>query len=253
MADVTGKVVLITGGGKGIGYGIATAFAKAGAKIAITGRTVATLEHAKQELEEKYGAEVLMVQGDGGEEETVNNIVKQVADHFGSLDVLINNAMASKSGTSLVDHTKKDFDLAMYSGVYATFFYMKAAFPYLKESKGSVINFASSAGFSGKPGQASYAASKEGIRGLSRVAATEWGEFGINVNVVAPLVMTEQLEAWRKQFPDVYEKTIQNIPMQRFGDAEKDIGRVCIFLASEDAKYISGETIAVQGGTALRP
>ncbi|MEG1932078.1 MAG: SDR family oxidoreductase [Pygmaiobacter sp.] len=251
--NVKDKVVLITGGGKGIGFGIATAFAKEGAKLAITGRTISTLQGAKQELEEKYGAEVLMLPGDGGDEAVVNGIVKQVVEHYGKLDVLINNAQASKSGTMLVDHTKEDLDLAIYSGIYATFFYMKAAFPYLKEAQGSVINFASSAGFSGKPGQASYAAAKEGVRGLSRVAATEWGEWNINVNVVAPLVMTEQLHAWSEKYPEVYAQTIKNIPMGRFGDAERDIGRLCIFLASEDGKYISGDTISVQGGTGLRP
>lgn len=130
---------------------------------------------------------------------------------------------------------------------------MKHAFPYLKETKGSVINFASGAGLSGKPGQASYAAAKEGIRGMSRVAATEWGPYGINVNVICPLVMTTALEQWREEYPDVYNQTIKGIPLGRFGDAEKDIGGTCLFLASEAAAYITGETITMQGGSGLRP
>lgn len=150
----------------------------------------------------------------------------------------------------LADHTREDFDLAINSGLYATFFMMRAAFPYLKETRGSVINFASGAALAGR--WASFLCrGKEGIRGLSRVAATEWGEFGINVNVVCPLVETEQLRKWKEEYPDVYAKTIKGVPLGRFGDAEKDIGRTCVFLASEDASYISGETITLQGGSGL--
>ena len=236
------KTVIITGGGKGIGFGVATAFAKEGADIVITGRQ-----------ESAYGIRVGYVAGDLGLEETAAKVVAKAIEMTGRLDVLINNAQASKSGVMLADHTKADFDLAIYSGLYATFFMMRAAFPYLKETQGSVINFASGAGLAGRLGQASYAAAKEGIRGLSRVAASEWGEYGINVNVVCPLVETEQLRKWKEEYPDVYAKTIKGVPLGRFGDAEKDIGRTCLFLASEDASYISGETITLQGGSGLRP
>lgn len=253
MGKMEGKVVIITGGGKGIGFGLSTAFAKEGAKLVLTGRTVATLEGAKKELEEKYGVEVLTVGADGASEEQVQHVVEEAVKKFGKIDVLINNAQTSKSGMMLEQHSKEDFDLAIYSGLYATFFYMKACFPYLKESKGAIINFASGAGLAGRAGQSSYAAAKEGIRGLSRVAATEWGPYGINVNVVCPLAMTPGLEAWRKEYPALYEQTIKGVPLGRFADAEKDIGRVCVFLASEDASYLTGETITLQGGSGLRP
>jgi len=253
MGKMEGKVVIITGGGKGIGFGLSTAFAKEGAKLVLTGRTVATLEGAKKELEEKYGVEVLTVGGEGDREEQVQHVVEEAVKKFGKIDVLINNAQTSKSGMMLEQHSKEDFDLAIYSGLYATFFYMKACFPYLKESKGAIINFASGAGLAGRAGQSSYAAAKEGIRGLSRVAATEWGPYGINVNVVCPLAMTPGLEAWRKEYPALYEQTIKGVPLGHFADAEKDIGRVCVFLASEDASYLTGETITLQGGSGLRP
>ena len=247
------KTVIITGGGKGIGFGVATAFAKEGADIVITGRQESALAQAKEKLESAYGIRVGYVAGDLGLEETAAKVVAKAIEMTGRLDVLINNAQASKSGVMLADHTKADFDLAIYSGLYATFFMMRAAFPYLKETQGSVINFASGAGLAGRLGQASYAAAKEGIRWLSRVAASEWGEYGINVNVVCPLVETEQLRKWKEEYPDVYAKTIKGVPLGRFGDAEKDIGRTCLFLASEDASYISGETITLQGGSGLRP
>ena len=154
---------------------------------------------------------------------------------------------------TLVEHTQADFDKAIYSGLYATFFYMKHAFPYLKESHGSVINFASGAGISGKPGQSSYAAAKEGIRGLSRVAANEWGPYDINVNVVLPLVMTDKLAQWGQENPEMFKKNLDEIPLGRYGDAQKDIGKVCVFLASYDAKYITGDTLFIQGGVGMKP
>lgn len=247
------KVVLITGGGKGIGFGVATSFAQEGANLVITGRQESALIDAKKRLEDEYHIKVLAIRADGGNISEVEKVMSEIKATFNRLDVLINNAQASKSGIMLVDHSEEDFDVAIYSGLYAAFHYMKCAHPMLKESKGSVINFASGAGISGKVGQASYAAAKEGIRGLSRVAATEWGVDGINVNVVCPLVETEQMLKWKEAYPDQYAQTIRAIPLQRFGDAIKDVGRTCVFLASEDASYISGETITLQGGADLRP
>ena len=134
-------------------------------------------------------------------------MVKQAIDTFGRIDVLINNAQASASGETIADHTTEQFDLAVYSGLYAAFYYMKACYPYLKETKGSVINFASGAGLFGNFGQCAYAAAKEGIRGLTRVAATEWGPDGINVNVVCPLAWTAQLEKFEQAYEIVKKVT----------------------------------------------
>ncbi len=253
MKRLDGNVTIITGGGKGIGFGLAQAFAEEGSDLVITGRTESRLLNAKQALESKYGVQVLPVVADGADEAAIKDVVAKTIERFGKITTLINNAQVSKSGTPLVEHSKEDFDLAIYSGLYAAFFYMRECFPYLKESKGSVINFASGAGLFGKLGQASYAAAKEGIRGMSRVAAAEWGPDGVRVNVVCPLAMTESLEQWKANFPDLFEKTIQGIPLGRFADPKEDIGRVCVFLASEDAHYVTGETITLQGGSGLRP
>ncbi len=201
----------------------------------------------------EFKIKVLPIVAEGSDEKAVQKVIAKTIEEFGSIDALVNNAQASKSGLMFEEHSFEDFKLAIDTGIYATFFYMKAAFPYLKESKGSVINFASGAGLSGRSGQASYAASKEGIRGMSRVAATEWGQYEININIVCPLVMTEQLAAWKEAYPEAYEKNVQSIPMGRFGDAEKEIGETCVFLASPAAKYMSGETLTLQGGSGLRP
>ena len=266
MGFLTGKTAIITGAGRAvlkdgscgsIGYGIATAYAKEGANLVITGRNVKKLEAAKQELESLYGIKVLTVQADvcagGNNEATVANVVKQAVDTFGGIQVLINNAQASASGVPLTEHTTEQFDLAIYSGLYAAFYYMKACYPYLAESHGSVINFASGAGLFGNFGQSAYAAAKEGIRGLTRVAATEWGKDGINVNVVCPLAWTTQLENFQKAYPEAFKANVKMPPMGHYGDSEVEIGRVCVQLASPDFKFMSGETITLEGGMGQRP
>lgn len=259
MGIFDGKVAIITGGGKAksIGYGVAVAYAKEGANLAITGRNLQKLLDAKEELERLYGIKVLAQQADVTPDEeseaVVQRVVEKVVETFGRIDVLINNAQASASGIPLATHTKDHFDLGIYSGLYATFYYMRACYPYLKETQGSVINFASGAGLFGNAGQCSYAAAKEAIRGISRVAATEWGKDNINVNVVCPLAMTAQLENFKIAYPEAYEKNLRAVPMGRFGDPEKDIGRVCVHLGSPDFKYMSGETLTLEGGMGQRP
>lgn len=253
MKRLEGKVTIITGGGKGIGFGLAKAFAREGSNLVITGRNEGRLLEAKERLESEYDITVLPIAADGADEEATRRVVAAAVERFGRIDTLINNAQVSKSGLPLIEHTREDMDLAINSGLYAAFFYMKECYPYLKESKGSVINFASGAGLFGKLGQSSYAAAKEGIRGMSRVAAAEWGPDGIRVNVVCPLAMTESLQEWKENYPDLFAKTIQGIPLGRFADPTEDIGRVCVFLASDDASYVTGETVTLQGGSGLRP
>lgn len=266
MGFLTGKTAIITGAGRAvlsdgkcgsIGYGIATAYAKEGANLVITGRNGKKLEDAKEELERLYGVRVLTVQADvnagADNEAVVNEVVRQAVETFGGIDVLINNAQASASGVTLADHTVEQFDLAVYSGLYATFHYMKACYPYLAKSHGSVINFASGAGLFGNFGQCAYAAAKEGIRGLTRVAATEWGKDGINVNIVCPLAWTAQLEQFQQAYPDAFKANVKMPPMGHYGDSELEIGRVCVQLASPDFKYMTGETITLEGGMGQRP
>ncbi len=266
MNALQGKTAIITGGGRAvlpdgrcgsIGYGIAVAYAKEGANLVLTGRNMQKLLDAKEELERLYGIQVLPVQADvaagAPNEQTVNNVVKQALEAFGRIDILVNNAQASASGVTLNGHTTEQFDLAIYSGLYATFYYMKACYPHLKQTKGTVINFGSGAGLFGNFGQSAYAATKEGIRGLTRVAATEWGKDGINVNVICPLAWTAQLDYWSKANPEAFEANVKMPPMGHFADAEQEIGRACVALASSDLKYMSGETITLEGGMGLRP
>lgn len=267
MGLLKDKTAIITGAGRAvlsdgktcgsIGYGIATAYAKEGANIVITGRNVKKLEDAKEELERLYGVKILAVQADvsasSDNEAVVQHVIDETIKEFGHIDVLINNAQASASGVPLASHTTENFDLALYSGLYAAFYYMKACYPYLKETKGTVINFASGAGLFGNYGQCSYAAAKEGIRGLSRVAATEWGPDEINVNVICPIAWTAQLENFKNAYPDAFKANVKMPPMGHYGNPETEIGRVCVQLAQPDFKYLTGETLTLEGGMGLRP
>lgn len=266
MGFLKGKTAIITGGGRSvlkdgscgsIGYGIATAYAKEGANLVITGRNKQKLADAKEELERLYNIEVLPVQADvsadADNETVVQNVIDETIAKFGRIDVLINNAQASASGVTLADHTTEQFDLALYSGLYAAFYYMKACYPHLKEAKGSVINFASGAGLFGNYGQCAYAAAKEGIRGLTRVAANEWGPDGINTNIICPLAWTAQLENFQQTYPEAFEANVKMPPAGHYGDVEKEIGRVCVQLTSPDFKYMNEETLTLEGGMGLRP
>ena len=266
MGYLKGKTAIITGAGRSvlsdgrcgsIGYGIATAYAKKGANIVITGRNVQKLEDAKEELERLYGVKVLAVQADvsagADNEAVVANVVEKAIAEFGRIDVLINNAQASASGVPIAEHTTEQFNLAMYSGLYAAFYYMKACYPYLKETQGTVINFASGAGLFGNYGQCSYAAAKEVIRGMSRVVATEWAKDKINVYVICPLAWTAQLERFEKEYPDAFKANVKMPAAGHYGDPETEIGSVCVHLASPDMKYLTGETLTLEGGMGLRP
>ena len=267
MGFLKGKVAIITGGGRvvlsdgkscgSIGYGIAIAYAKEGCDLVVTGRNLQKLEEAREELEGLYGIKVLPVRADvsagGDNEAVVRRVVDETIRTFGRIDVLINNAQSSASGVTLADHTTEQFDLALYSGLYAAFYYMRACYPHLKETRGTVINFASGAGLFGNYGQCAYAAAKEGIRGLSRVAATEWGPDGINVNVICPIAWTAQLETFQKAYPDAFQANVKMPPMGHYGDPETEIGRVCVRLAHPDFKYLTGETLTLEGGLGLRP
>lgn len=266
MESFEGKTVIVTGAGRAalkngepgsIGYGIDIAFAKLGANLVITGRNVEKLKGAKDEIEQKFNTQVLALQANIAQgqdnESIVQSVVDKTIERFGRIDALVNVAQASASGVTLADHTLEQFDLALYSGLYSTFLYMQKCYPHLKETKGSVVNFASGAGLFGNYGQCAYAAAKEGIRGLTRVAATEWGPDQVNVNTVCPLAWTAALENFKEAYPEAYEENVHMPPMGRYGDVEHDIASVVVELCTPAFKYMSGETLVLEGGMGQRP
>lgn len=249
MGKLQDKVVIITGGAGGIGSGMAKAMAKEGAIIAVVDLNAETGKAMEQELQ-AISPKSMFLEANLMEREKLVDIVETVVGHYGKLDVLVNNAHASTQ-KPFEEITQKDLDLSFGTGFYPTFYLMQAALPYLKESQGNIINFASGAGLAGHATQAAYAAAKEAIRGISRVAANEWGKFNINVNIISPVADSPGVREWAKAQPEYYEAVKGKIPLGRFGDVEKDIGRVAVFLASEDSKYITGQTLMVDGGSIM--
>lgn len=251
MKKLDGKIAIVTGGGKGLGKGITTELLKEGATVIITGRTLKTLEDTTAEFK-SLGYEVFPIVCDGGDRNQVKNVVKEAIGRYSTIDILVNNAQTSKNRV-FEEITDEDMDLAMKSGLMATFYFMQEVFPYIKDKGGKIINFASGAGIKGMETQGSYAAAKEGIRGITRVAAREWGKYGININIVCPLAETPGMINWKNNYPEQYEPIVNAIPMRRLGKPEGDIGRTVVFLASEDSDYITGQTFSVDGGSDLRP
>jgi NAD(P)-dependent dehydrogenase (short-subunit alcohol dehydrogenase family) len=244
---LNGKVAIITGGGQGIGQGIATAFVKEGAKVLITGRTPDKLEATVAALKAS-GGDAAWIAGTAGVRADAEAAAAKAAELFGGIDILVNNAQTSRPGTTFEDHDDELFALTVESGLYGTFQHMQAVLPHMKEKGGSIINFGSYEGIHGGAGFAAYAATKEAIRGLSRTAARELGKYGIRVNVVCPAALSPAAVKWMENFPDEAEKVMNLVALGRLGDCEKDIAPAVLFLASEDGRFVTGQTINVDGG-----
>ena len=243
--QLTGKAAIVTGGARGVAKGVATAFVKAGAKVLIVDREADLGEATAAELG-AFG-EVAFMAVDLMDRAALPGIVDEAVRRFGRLDVLVNAAQASQQ-LMLMDTTTEAMDLAFGTGFWATFLLMKAAQPHLVESQGSVINFGSGAGIEGMATQASYGAAKEAIRSLSKTAAVEWGPLGVRVNIICPFANSPGVEMWRQHFPDAYAGQIAKVPLRRIGDCETDIGAAAVFLASDSAGYVTGQTLMVDGG-----
>lgn len=238
------KVAIVTGGAGGIGRGIVRAFTKEGAKVL----AVDINDEAGKALEAELGDAVRFLNIDISKEENAATIISAAVDAFGKLDVLVNNAHASRQAP-LLETTQEMLDLSFGTGFYPTFWLMKAAHAQLAANQGSVINFASGAGLEGQVTQGSYAAAKEAIRAISRVAANEWAVDNVNVNIISPLALTEGVKAYIDANPGIEDVLLAKTPLHRFGDPESDIGRVAVFLASDDASYMTGQTLMVDGGS----
>jgi len=251
--DLSGKVAIVTGGARGIGHGMATALLKAGAAVTITDILTDTLQEASARFDALPGARHLAVIADGCKDADVTSAVQRTADEFGRIDLLINNAQTSIKGKSILEHTIDDVMVAIDSNLLASIRYMQAAFPYLEQSHGTVINFASQAGLIGNENMLGYNTAKEANRALTRTAAREWARYDITVNCIIPGMRTEGITKFFADFPDHAAHSLANIPLGRLGDPEADAGAFAVFLASEGGHYITGETISIDGGRYMRP
>ena len=252
--DFSGQTVIVTGAGQGIGRAIANVFAKRGANLVINGRTKSKLDEVEGELK-ALGARVVSLVADVSKREDCAATVAAAEKEFGRIDVLINNAQAgSEPGLTLLNLTDEKLDLVFGTGARGTLYMMQACHPIMKRGGGgSIVNFGSSTGIGGDYGFGGYVMTKEAIRGLTRVAANEWGPDNIRVNVICPASLSEGAIQYSKNHPDAYARVMKEIPLGRMGDSEIDIAGAVAALASPDFQYMSGCTLMLDGGRIRRP
>ena len=247
MNTLDGKTALITGAGQGVGQGIAMALAKEGCNVVVTGRTLEKCENTVELLKDR-GVQAIAVKCDVKNDDDLKNIIEATINEFGQLDILVNNAQEVARGP-LLDISDEQFTGNWESGPLATFRLMKMAYPHLKESKGNVVNLCSSVMKRWDVGTYGvYAAVKAAIQQLTRAAANEWGKDGIRVNAIMPHAKSPALAGWIKANPVEAEHFQASIPMGYVGECEDDIGAFVAMMCSDSARYLSGQTIALDGG-----
>lgn len=253
--DLNGRVVIITGGTRGIGLGIARHLGVLGSKIVITGRKSERLADTIAELENE-NIECLGLVADVADRDRAFEIVDETLARFGRIDGLVLNAQSFRPVTPLLDVTESDMDLLFNTGPKGALWLMQAAQPHMAARKwGRIVTMGTSMGLTGAPGYGPYAASNEAIRSLTRTAASEWGRDGITVNCVLPASAGHRAPvagsdpAREAAFAAMYD----NNPVGRDGDAINDIGPAVAFLLSDGSRYVTGQTISVDGGGIMRP
>lgn len=252
MGSMSGKVALITGGGQGVGLGIAHAFAAEGANIVLTGRTPEKLKVAAEAIAARHGVKTLTVSGDVRERRHAEAAVAATQQAFGRLDVLVNNAQTSTPFLPLEEITDDMLSQNLDSGLRGSFQFMQCAFPLMKaQGGGKIINFVSRRGLMTMAGAGAYAAAKEGIRALSRVAAREWGKHNIQVNCISPAAISPPSLKLAEEQPEAFKRILSEMALGRLGDPEKDIGRIAIFLATDMSDYLTGQTLSADGGIVM--
>lgn len=241
---LAGKVAIVTGSARGIGRAVAVALIQEGARVVRVDRP------GQFDADNPLPGDpndTIALEHDLAEATSARQIIEATLSRFGGVDVLVNCAQAATQKL-FTETGQADWDLAFNTGFWPTTRLMQEAFPALRQSKGSVINFASGAGIEGQPTQAAYAANKEAIRGMSRVVAHEWASDGIRVNIVSPFALSEGVKAYFEAVPEAAEAAIAVTPLGRVGDLATDIAPAIVFLAGPDSQYITGQTLMVDGG-----
>jgi NAD(P)-dependent dehydrogenase (short-subunit alcohol dehydrogenase family) len=251
VGRLDGKVALITGSGKGIGRGIARRFAKENAAVVVAELDDAAGKQVAAEIDQA-GGRALFAHTDVGDKAQIEAAVGAAVSTFGRLDVLVNNAIALSPNVPLEEKSDADLDSLLHSGLWATWWSMRAALPHFKaQGGGRVINFYSIDAEAAAWLHVDYNATKEAIRGLTRSAAAEWGRYNVLVNAIAPAAQGTVFAQLTEAIPGFAEMSAAANPLGRVGDPEDDIAPVAVFLASDDSRYVTGETIHVDGGQHL--
>jgi NAD(P)-dependent dehydrogenase (short-subunit alcohol dehydrogenase family) len=239
------KVVIITGGGSGIGSGVAKICAKEGAKVIITGRRKEKLEETKRDIE-NYNGSVWVYQMDVSKEEKVIKLFSDVYDKYGKIDVLYNNAgIFNTCGKKVADVSVEEFDKQMYINLRGTFLCCKYVIPYMQKGGGSIINCSSISGHIGQGNNGVYNAAKGGIEMLTKNIALDYGVDKIRCNTVCPAYV--EIDFNKEQFEKNMEDIIKRHPAGRPGYPE-DIGYAVVYLASDESTWVTGASFMIDGG-----
>ncbi|MEA5594196.1 glucose 1-dehydrogenase [Rivularia sp. UHCC 0363] len=243
-----GKVAIVTGGSGGIGEAICERLAREGAKVVVNYRSHPDEAKESKEKVEKAGGEGHIVKADLSKVDEINNLVQESINHFGKVDLLVNNAGLEKRA-DFWDVTEDDYDLVLNINLKAVFFATQAVVKHFRQTnnKGIIINISSVHEELPFPHFTSYCASKGGVKMIMRNLAVELGPLGITINNVAPGTINTPINTNLLNNPEQLKKVTQNIPLGRLGEPE-DVSGIVAFLASDEAKYITGSTFYVDGG-----
>jgi NAD(P)-dependent dehydrogenase (short-subunit alcohol dehydrogenase family) len=244
--SLAGRVAIVTGAAQGVGKGIARALLSRGAAALLVDHQEERLAATSVEFAE-FSCQSMLA--DLRDQQSPRRIVDAAMAAFGRIDALINNAVATNEPKPFVDITADDYDLVFDTAPRATFFLMQAVYPTMAAAGGGVIvNLGSGSGTGGQARFGAYAAAKEAVRGMSKAAALEWGRDNVRVNVVCPFADSEGVQYWREIAPKDFESALRSVPLRRVGRTSEDIGAVVAFLVSDEAEYLTGQTINVDGG-----
>jgi 2-hydroxycyclohexanecarboxyl-CoA dehydrogenase len=248
---VDGRVVVVTGAGQGIGRGIAHHLGRNGASVVVAEWKEHRAERTVAELA-ALGVDALAAVCDVSSKDQVDAMVAATAERFGRVDALVNNAQTFRPQAPLATVESDDVDVFYESGVKGTLWGMQAVYPHMQRAGwGRIVNVASAAGITGMRGYGAYNASKEAIRGLTRTAAREWGREGIVVNCICPGAASKRGQEAAARDDEAFQQFLADHPMGRQGDPEDDIAPVVQFLCSDACRYLTGQTLMVDGGAFL--
>jgi 3-oxoacyl-[acyl-carrier protein] reductase len=251
LLDITGKVAIVTGGGTGIGAATAHLFAEHGAELVIAARTVEDLEQTSAAVQKSTGQRCVPVTTDVKDEAQVSRLLRRAVDEFGHVDILVNNAGGTRMG-SLRNLTTKAWDASFDLNVKASYLTTReVGHLFIEQGSGAIVNVSSGAGVSGVNGGAHYSSSKAALQMFTRVTAAEWGRYGIRANCIAvgAIASERAVEAWQVAGLEQNEMR-SNTALRRIGEPV-EVARVILFLVSEAASFITGQTLSVDGGPRL--
>ena len=249
MQRLKGRAAIVTGAGQGIGRAIARRFAREGANVLVAELVEETGRACAAELVAEFGVRSVFAPTDVGVRDQVVGAVETTVTEFGSVDILVNNAWGGGGVARLEHKTDAAIEHGWRVGLMSAFWAMQTAFPHMREAGwGRIVSVCSLNGVNAHMYTVEYNTAKEALRALTRTAAREWGRHGICANIICPAAATVAYEAFRRASPENAAKLLEQNPLGRMGDPETDIAPAVAFLASDDARYVTGNTLFVDGG-----